>query len=62
MMPTLLPSQNQSKIFYDVLLKAGVEAQLEIIPGKGHGITAPPPVAEEIYAFFNRHLKSTAGN
>jgi acetyl esterase/lipase len=57
---TLVPP-NQSKIFYDVLLKAGVEAQLEIIPGKAHGIIAPPPVAAEIYAFFNRHLKSTAG-
>jgi acetyl esterase/lipase len=52
----------QSRIFYDALLKAGVEAQLEIIPGKGHGIIAPPPVAQEIYKFFNRHLRPAAGN
>jgi hypothetical protein len=39
-----------------------VQAQLEIIPGKGHGIIAPPRVAQEIYAFFNQHLKSAAGN
>ncbi len=58
---TLVPPE-QSQIFYDALLKAGVEAQLEIIPGKGHGIIAPPPVAQEIYAFFNHHLKSAAGN
>jgi acetyl esterase/lipase len=53
---------DQSRIFYDALLNAGVEAQLEIIPGKGHGIIAPPPVAREIYKFFNRHLKPGAGN
>jgi acetyl esterase/lipase len=58
---TLVPP-DQSRIFYAALLRAGVEAQLEIIPEKGHGIIAPPPVAQEIYAFFNRHLKSTAGN
>ena len=52
----------QSQIFYDAILKAGVEAHLEIIPGKGHGIIAPPTVAKEIYAFFNRHLKSNTGN
>jgi acetyl esterase/lipase len=47
----------QSQIFYDALVKAGVEAQLEIVPGKGHGIIAPPPVAKEIYAFYDRFLK-----
>jgi acetyl esterase/lipase len=57
---TLVPPE-QSKIFCDALLKAGVEAQLEIIPGKGHGIIAPPPVAKEIYEFFNRHLKPSGG-
>jgi acetyl esterase/lipase len=49
---------DQSEIFYEALLKAGVEAQLEIIPGKGHGIIAPPPVAQKIYRFFNKYLKT----
>jgi acetyl esterase/lipase len=47
---------DQSKIFYDALLKAGIEAHLEIIPGLGHGIIAPPAVATEIYRFFDEHL------
>ena len=47
---------DQSKIFYDALLKAGIEAHLEIIPGQGHGIIAPPAVATEIYRFFDEHL------
>lgn len=46
----------QSEIFYDALKKAGVEAHLEIIPQKGHGIIAPPKVAEKIYQFFEVHL------
>lgn len=53
----LVPPE-QSKIFYEALLKAGIEAQLEIVPGKGHGIIAPPSVADKIYSFFNRHLKT----
>jgi acetyl esterase/lipase len=56
----LVPPE-QSQIFYDALLKVGVEAQLEIIPGKGHGIIAPPPVAEKIYSFYNRHLNHPPG-
>lgn len=51
----LVPPE-QSEIFYEALKKAGVEAHLEIIPGKGHGIIAPPPVAQEIYKFFRAHL------
>ena len=47
---------DQSKIFYDALRKAGVEVHLEIIPGQGHGIIAPPAVAKEIYRFFDEHL------
>jgi acetyl esterase/lipase len=54
----LVPPE-QSQIFYEALLKAGVKAQLEIVHGKGHGIIASPPVAQEIYAFFNSHLKLT---
>jgi acetyl esterase/lipase len=54
----LVPPE-QSRFFYDALLKAGVEAHLEIIPDKGHGIIAPPPVAREIYRFFDEHLANT---
>ena len=53
---TLVPPE-QSEWFYDSLKKAGVEAHLEIVPGKGHGILAPPNAAEEINAFYNRCLK-----
>lgn len=53
---TLVPPE-QSQIFYEALKKAGVEAHLEIIPGKGHGIFAPPAVAVEIENFFQRHLQ-----
>jgi len=52
---TLVPLE-QSEIFYEALKKAGVEAHLEIIPNKGHGIIAPPAVAQEIYQFFQAHL------
>jgi acetyl esterase/lipase len=52
---TLVPPE-QSEIFYQALLKAGVEARLEIVPGQGHGIIAPPNVAEEIYQFFEKYL------
>ncbi len=53
---TLVPPE-QSIIFYQALLKAGVDAQLEIIPNEGHGIIAPPEVAQEIYHFFGKYLK-----
>jgi acetyl esterase/lipase len=53
----LVPPE-QSEIFYRALQKAGVESQMEIVSGKGHGIIAPPVVAEKIYSFFNRHLKN----
>jgi acetyl esterase/lipase len=53
----LVPPE-QSKIFFDALRRSGVEAHLEIIPNKGHGIIAPPPVAKEIFQFFTEHLGS----
>jgi dipeptidyl aminopeptidase/acylaminoacyl peptidase len=53
---TLVPPE-QSVIFYNALRQAGVAAQLEIIPKKGHGIIAPPGVAKEIYEFYNKYLK-----
>ncbi len=52
---TLVPPE-QSRLMYRALKQSGVEAQLEIIPNQGHGIIAPPPVADEIYRFFARHL------
>ena len=58
---TLVPPE-QSRIFYAALQQAGVEAQLEIIPNKGHGIIAPPPVAEKIYQFLFRLLGEGNGN
>ena len=51
----LVPLQ-QSQIFYDALKRAGVDAHLEIVPHKGHGIIAPPKVASEIYQFFQKYL------
>jgi acetyl esterase/lipase len=52
---TLVPPE-QSEIFYEALKKAGVDVQLEIVPGKGHGIIAPPDVAPKIYQFFAKNL------
>jgi len=52
---TLVPP-GQSEIFYTALQRAGVESELEIIPKQGHGIIAPPPVAQKIYLFFDRYL------
>jgi acetyl esterase/lipase len=46
----------QSQLLFDALRKANVPAQLAIIPGKGHGIIAPPEQAKEIYAFFQKYL------
>jgi acetyl esterase/lipase len=54
---SLVPVQ-QSELLYAALKKAGVEAQLVIVPGKGHGIIAPPAAAQLIYQFFDRHLKT----
>ena len=53
----LVPPE-QSVIFYDALVKAGVDARLEIIPKKGHGITAPHCVAKEIYQFLGKYILS----
>jgi acetyl esterase/lipase len=58
---TLVPPE-QSQIFYAALQRAGVEAHMKIIPDKGHGIIAPPSVAQAIYNFFDRHLKTGAAN
>lgn len=52
-----LVSPEQSKIFYDSALKAGAEAKLKIVPSEDHGFYPSPPLEEEIYKFFNWHLK-----
>jgi acetyl esterase/lipase len=57
---TLVPPE-QSTLFYEALIKAGVPAHLEIVPNKGHGITAPPAAAQEIFAFFDRYLRNGSG-
>jgi acetyl esterase/lipase len=54
----LVPPE-QSQLFYDALLKAGVPAHLTIVPHQGHGIAAPPAAAQEIYAFFDQYLKTS---
>lgn len=51
---TLVPVE-QSHLFYDALKQAGVEARLEVVPG-GHGIIAPPAIADDIYRFYKTHL------
>jgi acetyl esterase/lipase len=53
---TLVPLE-QSEWFYQSLINAGVDAHLFIVPGKGHGIIAPPAAAKEIYAFYDRYLR-----
>lgn len=56
---TVVPAE-QSKLFYAALKRSGVDAQLAIVPGKGHGIIAPPDVAERIYRFFDEYLREPA--
>lgn len=49
------PSQSES--FYNAVTNAGVEAELVIIPNKGHGVVAPPEVADKMSKFFQAHLR-----
>ena len=51
---------DQSRILHEALIKAGVESTLYIVPGKGHGIGAPPQAAQEILEFLDKHLKAVA--
>lgn len=46
----------QSRLLYDALRKAGVEAELVAVPGAGHGFSSPEP-QRKMLAFFDRHLK-----
>ncbi len=52
-----LVSPEQSKIFYHAVLKAGVEAQIEVVRAEGHGFYPAPELENEIFKFFGRHLK-----
>jgi dipeptidyl aminopeptidase/acylaminoacyl peptidase len=55
----LVPPE-QSKLFYNSAVRAGVEAQLEIVPHKGHAIYPPAKVQNEIHQFLKRHLAPTS--
>jgi acetyl esterase/lipase len=56
---TLVPLA-QSEILADALKKAGVEVQLEVLKGAGHGGAefGKPSVRAAIVEFFDKHLKS----
>ena len=47
---------HQSQLLHDALQKAGVESELVIEPGKGHGQLGDDAVAK-VHAFFDRHLR-----
>ncbi|MCM8776973.1 MAG: alpha/beta hydrolase [Candidatus Omnitrophica bacterium] len=51
---------SQSKLLYDILLKSGVEVQLHIIKGAGHGGPEfiKQEIIEKVVSFFDRHLKN----
>jgi len=49
----------QSRSFFKALKDAGVEAQLQVLPGAGHGGPEflEPRILESLLRFFDRHLK-----
>lgn len=47
---------SQSELLNEALKQAGVEVVFAPVPGKGHGIGAPPEVAHDIMIFIRRHL------
>jgi dipeptidyl aminopeptidase/acylaminoacyl peptidase len=51
---TTVPS-SQSALLHDALKKAGVDVQLEIIPGAGHGFNVG--LNTRVFDFFERVLK-----
>jgi len=53
----LVPLQ-QSRLFYDALQKAGVDARLEIIKGAGHGFGGLE-IFKTVSDFFNKNLKKS---
>ena len=52
----LVPHQ-QSEIFYEALKKAGVDAQIHIVKGAGHGTGFGPDVQLKVEQFFRQQLK-----
>ena len=52
----LVPIQ-QSEMLHAALKKGGVESELIVIKGKGHGGFDPKMVRPKIVAFFEKHLK-----
>jgi acetyl esterase/lipase len=55
----LVPCQ-QSEELYEALKKAGVDAQLHLVKGGGHGTGFGPDVNELLVQFFDKHLKNSA--
>jgi acetyl esterase/lipase len=47
---------DQSRLLYEALRKAGVEATLHVVPGAGHGFSGPE-IDEMVDSFFDRHLQ-----
>ncbi len=47
----------QSEILRDALQKAGVDVNLKIIPGAGHGFGGPE-ISRAVFEFFEKNLKS----
>jgi dipeptidyl aminopeptidase/acylaminoacyl peptidase len=48
---------NQSELLHNALQNAGVESELDIVPGKGHEPLGEAHIAK-VHAFFDRHLRS----
>ncbi len=47
----------QSEELRDALQKAGVEVELDVIKGAGHGFPRHPEINEKVQGFFDKHLK-----
>lgn len=56
---------HQSRLLYEALQKAGVDARLHIVRGAGHGLRggeqSPEKLLEIVAEFFDEHLKRPAG-
>jgi acetyl esterase/lipase len=57
----MLVPHHQSELLYDALKKVGVEAELRIVKGAGHGLRdgeeSPSKLVEIVAEFFDKHLK-----
>jgi dipeptidyl aminopeptidase/acylaminoacyl peptidase len=54
--------RHQSRLLYDALKRAGVEAELVLVKGGGHGGPEfrKPDIRGKVEAFFDKHLKPAA--